>query len=331
MEVHGVTWLKRLWQPRILVPTLIGLALVGGSVSYYLLRHPESAFMRLFRAEAPQHFGMITIGPYPQTDEDYRRLKEGGVKYLVTLLDPRLPYEKPMLDREFEMAARFGLEVKSFPMFPMDSMLDTEIMAGTAESRARAVEFLQKVDAPAYVHCYLGIHRALNVRDEVIKAGIPEDYLSTTWADWEQVNRFIRARTEFENGNYQQVIELLEPVTARSVDIAHLRGQAYYRLGLYSAAAQSFRDGLQLEPSHPRNLLGLGFCYLRIDQPVLAQRQFNAVLEQVPDDSSALIGQGLAFIRMQNRKAAADSFRAALEQDPDNEEVKGYLELVESM
>jgi hypothetical protein len=34
---------------------------------------------------------------------------------------------------------------------------------------------------------------------------------------------------------------------------------------------------------------------------------------------------------MRNRKAAADSFRAALEQDPDNEEVKGYLELVESM
>jgi tetratricopeptide (TPR) repeat protein len=331
MEMHGATWLKKLRQPRILVAILVGLALVGGSVSYYLLRHPESAFMRLFRADTPQRFGMITIGPYPQTDEDYQRLKEGGVKYLVTLLDPRLPYEKPMLEREFEMAARFGLEVKSFPMFPMDSMLDTEIMAGTAASRSRAVEFLQKVDGPAYVHCYLGIHRALSVRDEVIKAGIPEDYLSTTWADWEQVNRFIQAREEFKNGNYQQVIELLEPVSAKTVDIAHLRGQAYYRLSLYSAAAESFRKGLELDSTHPRNRLGLGYCYLRMGQPVLAQRQFNAVLEKLPDEPGALIGQGLAFIRMHNRKAAADSFRAALDQDPDNEEVKGYLELVESM
>jgi tetratricopeptide (TPR) repeat protein len=331
MDLRYGAWLKKLKQPRFLVLMLAVMALVGGSVSYYLLRHPESAFMRLFRADAPQRFGMITIGPYPQTDKDYRQLKEGGVKYLVTLLDPRLPYEKPMLEREFEMAAKHGLEVKSFPMFPMDSMLDTEILAGTVESRERAAAFLRQVDAPAYVHCYLGIHRALSVRDEVIKAGIPDDYLSTTWADWEQVNRFIRARKEFKNGDYQQVIELLEPVTAKTVDIAHLRGQAYYRLSLYTAAAESFREGLELDSTHPRNRLGLGYCYLRMGRPVLAQRQFNAVLERLPDEPGALIGQGLAYIRLHNRKAAADSFRAALEQDPDNEEVKGYLELVESM
>jgi len=324
-------WLKKLKRPRVLVPTLAGLFLLGASTSYYLLRHPESAFMRLFRADAPNRFGMVTIGPYPQTEEDYQRLKAGGVKYLVTLLDPRIPYEKPMLEREFEMAGRFGLEVKSFPMFPMDSMFDTEILKGTAESRAQAAAFLRQVDAPAYVHCYLGIHRALSVRDEVIAAGLPNDYLSTTWADWEQVNRFIQARTEFKKRNYARVIELLEPVTAKTVDIAHLRGQAYYRLGLYTAAEQSFLEGLEIDSTHPRNLLGLGYCYLRMDKPVPAQRLFDKVLDEIPGEPGAVVGQGLAYMQLHNKKAAADSFRAALEQDPENEEVKGYLKMVESM
>jgi hypothetical protein len=324
------TFLRTLKRPRILVPMVVGVMVVGASTSYYLLQHPESAFMQMFRAEPPQQFGMITIGPYPQTDADYKRIKEGGVKYLVSLLDPQLPYEKPMLEREYKMAAKYGLIVKSFPMFPMDSMLNTEILPATREAEKQAVDFLRNLDGPAYMHCYLGVHRALRVRDEVIKAGIPDSSVGATWADWEQVNRVLQAWTEFRDKNYEKVIELLEPVTAKTADVAYLRGQSYYRLGLFTNAARSFQQGLETDPTNPRNRLGLAFCYLRTGQPVMAQREFDTVLSEVPDETSARVGQGLAYLALQNKPAAAEAFRAVLKDNPDNEEVKGYLKLAES-
>lgn len=324
------TFSRMLKRPRVLVPMVVGVMVVGASTSYYLLQHPESAFMQMFRAEPPQQFGMITIGPYPQTEGDYKRIKEGGVKYLVSLLDPQLPYEKPMLEREYKMAEKHGLIVKSFPMFPMDSMLNTEILPATLEAQKQAVEFLLQLDGPAYIHCYLGVHRALKVRDEVIKAGMPDSSVGATWADWEQVNRVFQARTEFRKKNYEKVIELLEPVTANMAEASFLRGQSYYRLGLFTDAARSFQEGLQNDPENPRNRLGLGFCYLRTGQPVLAQREFNTVLAEVPNEPNARVGQGLAYLALQNKPAAAETFRAVLKDNPDNEEVKSYLKLAES-
>jgi Tfp pilus assembly protein PilF len=76
--------------------------------------------------------------------------------------------------------------------------------------------------------------------------------------------------------------------------------------------------------------MGLGYCYLRSGQPVMAQRQFSAVLEQLPDEEGALTGMGLAHLRLGNRPAAAQLFRRVLELNPDNEEARQYLQEAQS-
>ena len=95
-------------------------------------------------------------------------------------------------------------------------------------------------------------------------------------------------------------------------------------------ATEDFRQGLEADPINPRNLIGLGYCYVRSGQPVMAQRQFSTVLEQIPDEPGALTGMGLAHLRLGNKAAAAQLFRRVLELSPENEEVRGYLHQAEA-
>lgn len=324
--VNG-TAVAKLKQPRVFLPLLTGLMLVGATGSYLILFHPESTVMQWFRSEMPEEFGRITIGPYPE-EADFQRLKAGGVKYVVSLLDPSLPYEKPMLEKEQALGQKYGVTVKNFPMFPLDSMLGSEVFAGSLEEGKKAVEFLKNADGPVYMHCYLGKHRALSLQDELLKQGVPDSYFASAGANREYYNvikRVTEARQEFRNKNFPKVLYLLGSVTAKDVDVTYLRGWAYYHLGQFSDATRSFEEGLQIDPNNPRNLLGLGYCYLKSDQPVRAQREFEAVLEILPNETGALTGLGLAYLELHNKPAAAKAFRQVLEQMPDNEEVKGYL------
>ncbi|MGH9863240.1 MAG: tetratricopeptide repeat protein [Candidatus Acidiferrales bacterium] len=324
--------LARLKEPRVLLTSLAGLTLAGAVVTYIILLFPGSPLMRWVEAEPPEHYGMITIGPYPQ-EEDFPRLKHAGVKYIVSLLDPEIPYEKPMLEREMALGKKYGLEVKNFPIFPMDSILGTEMLPASLEQQNKAVEFLENLDAPAYVHCYLARHRAIRVRAELMKSEALERSAPVGGSgreDWELLNRITEAQLEFRNKNYGKVLYILEPVKTNDVEVANLRGWAYFRLGLINDAAESFRQALAASPNNPRALLGLGYCYLRTGSPVMAQRQFAAILEQIPDNPDALTGEGLAYLAMQNKKAAAERFRAVLQQRPDYKEVKDYLKQAES-
>lgn len=331
LGVNGAA-VARLKQPRVFLPLLVGVMLVGATGSYLILFHPESMVMQWFRSEMPEEFGRITIGPYPE-EADFQKLKAGGVKYVVSLLDPSLPYERPMLEKEQALGQKYGVAVKNFPMFPLDSMLGSEVFARSRDEGKKAVEFLKNADGPVYMHCYLGKHRAISLQDELLSQGVPDSYFASAGANREYygvIKRVTEARQEFRNKNFAKVLYILGPVTARDVDVTYLRGWAYYHLGQITDATRSFQEGLEVDPGNPRNLLGLAYCYLKSNQPVRAQRQFEAVLEIVPNETGALTGLGLAHLELHNKPAAAKAFRQVLELMPDNEEVKGYLRSAES-
>jgi tetratricopeptide (TPR) repeat protein len=272
---------------------------------------------------------MISIGPYPE-DAEFQQLKKAKVKYIVSLLDPRLPYEKELIEREMALAAKYQITVK---VFPMASIFDRQIFPDYLEQQQKAVDFLKNLDGPAYMHCYLGKHRVIHVRDELTKAGVPKRYWTPASSGeeyWDLVNRINDAWKEFYQKNYDKVLEILAPLTTKDVDVTSLRGWSHYRLGLVEEATEDFRQGLEADPTNPRNLMGLGYCYLRSGQPVMAQRQFSAVLEQLPDEEGALTGMGLAHLRLGNRPAAAQLFRRVLELNPDNEEARQYLQEAQS-
>jgi tetratricopeptide (TPR) repeat protein len=316
--------LAKLKRPRVLVPAVIIALGIGGLASYLILLNPGSVFVHWAQAALPNRITMISFGPYPE-ESDFKVLKKNGVKYIVSLLDARLPYEKSLLEREQQEAAQYGMTVKDFPMA---SIFDQKIFPDYLDEQQKAVQFLRHLDGPAYVHCYLGKHRTIHVRDALVKAGVPERYFKAEGSHqeyWDVVNRISKAQEEFNRGDFPAVLATLEPIKTVDVDVSYLRGWSHYRLGLIAEATEDFRQGLSADPTNPRNLDGSGYCYLRDGQPVTAQRQFNAVLEQIPDEQSALIGTGLAYLRLQNKSAAAETFRKVLQADPGNEEVKGYL------
>jgi Flp pilus assembly protein TadD len=300
------------------------LVLAGGAFGYWILLNPGSIWVRWARSAFPARITMITFGPYP-TAKELQTFSQKGGKYVVTLLDPRLPYEKELIERERATAARDGLIVKDFPIA---SVFDRQIFTNYEDEEHKAVNFLKNLDGPAYVHCYLGRHRVVHVRNGLLEAGVPASYWTPKGAGkeyWELVNRLADARKEFEKADYAQVIAILSPLTGRDVDVADLRGWSHYHMGLYTEAAADFEAGLEVDSGNPRNLAGLGYCYLQQDNPVMAQRTFNRVLAREPQNEGALMGQGLAFLALQNKLAAAAIFRQVLAMDPGNNEAKNSL------
>lgn len=318
----------KLPRPRILLLIIVLLLLGSGAAGYWILLSPGSVWVRWARAAFPSRVTRITFGPYPSAKE-LRSFGDKGGRYVVSLLDPRLPYEKKLIERERVEAARDGL---IFRNFPMASVFDHRIFSNYRKEEQKAVDFLKHLDGPAYVHCYLGKHRVIHVRNALLKAGVPASYWTPKGSAteyWERVNRLADARKEFEEKNYARVIAILEPLHARDVDVAALRGWSHYHLGLYTEAAADFKAGLEVESGNPRDLEGLGYCYLQQGQPVMAQRAFNRVLSREPQNESALMGLGLAFLALQNRPAAAGIFRQVLAMDPGNEEARNSLKRAE--
>lgn len=103
----------------------------------------------------------FTFGPYPEK-EDLISLKERGYDGVITLLNPTLPIEKPLLDQEVRFAEEAELEVHSLPMLPW--------VGDNTKSIEKVKELIAQDDKKYYVHCYLGRHRV-----DVVKQVINEE------------------------------------------------------------------------------------------------------------------------------------------------------------
>lgn len=110
----------------------------------------------------------FTFGPYPEK-EDLVRLHEQGYDGVITLLNPTLPIEKPLLDKEKASVEEIDLELISIPMLPW--------VGDNSKSIQRVKQLIQQDDKKYYVHCYLGRHRV-----DVIKQVINEELGDDTYA-----------------------------------------------------------------------------------------------------------------------------------------------------
>lgn len=123
----------------------------------------------------------FTFGPYPEK-EDLELLHEKGYDGVITLLNPTLPIEKPLLDQEKSNAEKAGLEVHSLPMLPW--------VGDNTKSIDRVKELIHQDEKKYYVHCYLGRHRV-----DVVKQVINEEL-----GDDEYALKFLQPTT-LERGN----------------------------------------------------------------------------------------------------------------------------------
>ena len=141
-----------------IVIAVLALGLAGFAFGVWVLLNPASIFVqpwRAVRAEAPVKG--VLLGPYP-VEEDFADLKKRGVTTIISLLEPNVPYEKVLLERERALAERHGMTVKNFPM---GSILGQKFGENYSKNSKAAAEAALSADGVAYIHCYLGLHRAM--------------------------------------------------------------------------------------------------------------------------------------------------------------------------
>ncbi len=128
--------------------------------------------------------GRFTFGPYPD-EIAIARLKQEGYTGIISLLNPLIPFEAVLLEKERQAVAAAGLSMIEAPMLPWVSSnresLDKLVQmafAGAKDGSANSKRY--------YVHCYLGHHRvelaritlmdAQGIRVQPVDAGLPEEF-----------------------------------------------------------------------------------------------------------------------------------------------------------
>ncbi|MHB1951525.1 MAG: hypothetical protein ACYCQK_08620 [Acidiferrobacteraceae bacterium] len=105
----------------------------------------------------------ILIGPYPEFI-NLERLHNQGVSVVISLLDPRLIYEKGLVRQEQHEERELGMLSYNIP-------LDSYESPKSPRNAAHIREILALVhslgDRKIYIHCYLGKHRVMYVANAI--------------------------------------------------------------------------------------------------------------------------------------------------------------------
>lgn len=318
--------MKRVLKSRWIKIGLVVCVLGAGS-GVWLLLHPAAFWLKPWRPQAFETQGRFIFGPYP-VEPDFVALKKQGVSTIVSLLDPMLPYERVLLDQERERAQRYGMRVLNFPMasilgqsFGKDYVANSKA-AAQAALRSRGV---------VYLHCYLGLHRAANVRKILQEQAQTEAYAGTLESGRSpDVLALDRANIAYLQGNTEQALAALATIQQKTPEATLLEAWAYYRLNRLDEALADFQQVAAARPDLTDAVAGIGFCALRRGDLHVAETQFNRVLAQRPDDPSGL--EGLGHVRYQQGRLA--EARALFEQivakHPENVDVQQLLDRIKA-
>jgi prepilin-type processing-associated H-X9-DG protein len=298
--------------------------LVGGTGVWALL-HPGGMWLQHWRAETSVVSSRFIFGPYPLED-DFAVLEEQGVSTIISLLDPSLPYEKILLAQERALAKQHGMEVLNFPMASiLGQSFGKDYLANSKAAAQAAIDS----KGVAYIHCYLGLHRAANVRkfledDAGFSTATQQGSLqSGRSAD---VLALDRANIAFMDGHYEQSLRELAGIQAKNHQATLLAAWSNYRLGRIDQARAGFAKVAAERPDSADAAGGLGFCALQSGDLDEAGRQFNRVLSMHPQDAQAMSGLGHVRYRQGQLAEAKILFGRVLEQYPDDSEAREMFE-----
>lgn len=305
---------------------LLGLVVViGAAAAWWVLITPDNPLTSLFRRQISDVDARIVIGPYP-AERDFRLLKQNNVGLVVSLLDPAIPYEATLLEREKALAAQYQIRLESYPM---SSILGQKFGNYYDESASKAAASIAGSGAKVYLHCYLGQHRIQAVRTLLAEKGIAAGtYAVRAGERAEAATRLDAAEAAYNKGRYEAALGALARIDERQLtDNARLlRAWSHYRLGHIRQARDLFEAFQSLNRDNAQAAIGLGYCAYRENDPAAAEAQFLSALRQVPDNADALGGLGLTYYRAGRSGEAISRLEAALTLAPDNQELRDVLE-----
>ena len=320
--------MPKLFRSRFVFPAVALAALLGASGIWALL-HPGGLWLQHWRAERSAISTRFIFGPYPLQD-DFPALKKLGVATIISLLDPDLPYEKILLAQERVQAQRYGMQVLNFPMASILGQSFGKDYLANSRAAAKAA-----IDSPgvAYIHCYLGLHRAKNVQRflEFYAATGTTNYVGSLVSGRStDVLSLDRANIAFLEGDPARSLDELARIKAPGYQATLLQGWSNFRLGRIALARTAFNAVLATHPDDPDARGGLGYCALRDNDLVTADAHFSAVLARHPDDAQAI--QGLGHVRFQQGRLAEAKalFTRVLAQHPENIDVRDSLKQLET-
>lgn len=164
--VHG----RKIGKAAISILTILFLSCCA---IFYILLTTDNPIMASLRGGVDELNDSFTFGPYPE-EARLKELKSMGYTGVVTLLSPTIPFEDVLLEKEINTGKSIGLKVYSFPMLPWISE-NEESINGIKELLK---DSLKQKGSKFYVHCYLGKHRAVMVK-ELIEASFNSEALSS--------------------------------------------------------------------------------------------------------------------------------------------------------
>lgn len=305
---------------------VIGFALCTllGALGVWVLLHPASIFVQPWRAERTATSAEdVLLGPYP-VEADFITLKQRGVTTIISLLEPNVPYEKVLLEQERERAARYGMTVKNFPM---GSILGQKFGNDYAKNSKAAAEAAINADGIAYIHCYLGLHRARNVQSYLAQQVRSNNYAgSTASASAADLDNEHIAQTAFDARDYPRSLEALARISDKGLRAARLEAWNYYRLRRLPEARATFERVLREFPGDLDALNGLAYSSLADGQLDTAELAFTQILSADTNDVSAIEGMGHVRYRQGRRADAKTLFVRAAKLNPNNGETQQMLE-----
>lgn len=302
---------------------LVALTLAG-LTAFAILVTPENPLTRAFQQPRSGDGGTLIVGPYPD-EAELARLRDAHVSTIVTLLDPRLPYEAVLLERERAAARRYGLTLVEVPMA---SFLGVSLDPDDAARADAAADAVMTARGIVYLHCYLGVHRVSAVLAALDRRGALAGRLAPGASDAaERARRMAKAGADYAAGRYADALATLRADAQPPLPERLLMGWALYRSGDLEAAGATFDAILGEAPELTDALVGRGYVALRRDDLAGAELAFGAALAR-SEHADATAGLGFIRYRQGRLAEAARYLEAAGAAAPDNDEVSATLGLI---
>ncbi len=300
------------------------------SAGYAVLINPDNPVVRIFRGEISDVAANIITGPYP-VENDMKQLNKNGIKTIVSLLDPALPYEKQLLEQETALAKQYQLQLLNFPMA---SILGQKMGSYYDKNASAAADAIAATNGKVYLHCYLGIHRVGIVKKlleaKQIKTG---HYTLHQGERGQQALELDAAERSYYEGNYQQAKQLLDAIKPPPPAAVLLHGWVDFQLGNIETARRYFSSAATALPQSAEPHVGLAYCDVRQSQNLLtaAEAQFTQIINGNASNVEALNGMGLVRFRQSRLPEAVDYFKKVLQLDPQHAEANATLALINSV
>lgn len=310
---------------RHFVAAVVLCALLG-LFGVWVLLHPASIWVQPWRATQSVVKDDVMFGPYP-VEEDFVALKARGVTTIVSLLDSNIPYEKVLLAQERERATRHGMQVLNFPMA---SILGQSFGRDYVKNSEAAAQAALQAGGTAYIHCYLGLHRAKNVQKILDKVASSSTYVGVRSERPDDVLAEERAKVAFDAGNYQQALAELDAIPNKGIRATRREAWSHYRLQQIDAARAGFERILREDPLDQDAHVGWAYCAMFEDRLLEAAERFSLALTRDPNDIAATEGLAHVRYRQSDSAAAKELFERAASFNPNNLETRQMLDRLEA-